>query len=360
MPGVTETAVFASLPDLLRLVAVPFFGYVAYRDIETRRVPNRTWYPIAALAVLLLAWDALLVFQQPESFAAQLERQRFIVGVGFSLFFVAPLVYGFWLIGGFGGADVKAFWVIALLFPVFPTYDLAALGVDTAQVPVVRPDLPVFSLTILSNTVLAGVCYPVALAARNAVAGYVSPGMFVAKPVDAEATPGEYGTLLEFPDRSLTDDLSLSGLRRYFSWRGLDLDALRMYLQYRGLTLADLRADPERYRDPASLPAEPNDPGDGAIPDGGEVRTDADVNDDAAAAATADPWGAAAFLDDIEGTAYGTSPEALREGLELLTTEDTVWISPGIPFLVPLFAGLLVSLTVGDLLFVLLGALGLV
>lgn len=49
-----STAVLGSIPDLLRLVAVPVFGWAAYRDVKTRRVPNRTWTPLAALAVLLL------------------------------------------------------------------------------------------------------------------------------------------------------------------------------------------------------------------------------------------------------------------------------------------------------------------
>ena len=344
---------FATIPDLLRLVAVPFFGYVAYRDIETRRIPNETWYPVAALGIVLLVWDAYRLFVGDPTVAA-FQRQRFLVAVAFSVLFIIPLVYGFWLIGGFGGADVKAFWVIALLFPAFPAYNLWELGMGlNFQLPYVRPDLPVFSLTILSNTVIAGICYPIALAIRNGLSGYVSPGMFIAKPVDVAEIPEEYGTLLEFPDRSLTDDLSPSGLRGYFSWRGLDLDALRMYLQWRGLTLAEVRENPERYRDPDSLPAEPNDPGDGAIADGGTVVETAPEE-------TADPWGAAAFLDDIEGTAYGTSPAALREGLDGLVSDDVVWISPGIPFLVPLFVGLCTALVVGDVLFAALNLVGFV
>jgi preflagellin peptidase FlaK len=347
--------VFASIPDLLRLVAVPFFGYVAYRDIKTRRVPNELWYPLAALAVVLLVWDATTVFQAGSSYSAQLERQRFILGVGISLFFVVPLVYGFWLIGGFGGADTKAFWVVALLFPVFPVYDLREVGMEYI-LPVVEPNIPAFSLTILSNTVIVGIAYPFVLAIRNAASGYLSPGMFVAKPVDVDAITEEYGTILSFSDRALTDDLSLGGLRSYFSWRGLDIDALRMYLQYRDLTLAEVREAPDAFRDPATLPDNPNDPGDGSIDvatDGGKELSEAPDDYD-------DPWGAEAFLEDIEGSAYGTTPEVLREGLEMLVSEERVWISPGIPFLVPLFFGLLVSLTVGDVLFVLLETVGLV
>jgi preflagellin peptidase FlaK len=345
--------VFASIPDLLRLAAVPAFGWVAYRDVRTRRVPNRVWYPLFALGIVLLAWDAVLLFGEG---AAAWQRQRFLVGVGFSLLFVVPLVYGFWLVGGFGGADAKAFFVVAVLLPTYPTYSLWEVGVSGVVLPAVRSSLPAFSLTVLSNTVLVGVAYPVVLAARNGLAGYVSPGMFVAKPVRAERAVVEYGTLLEFPDRPLTADLSPSGLREYFSWRGLDLDALRMYLQWRGVELADVRTDPDRYRDPASLPDEPNPPGSGVVTDDAAdgVATDGGY----APRSGDDPWGAEAFLEDIEGTAYGTSPADLREGLETLAGEDEVWISPGIPFLVPLFVGLLVALSAGDLLFWLLSAVG--
>jgi preflagellin peptidase FlaK len=347
--------VFASIPDLLRLAALPAFGWVAYRDIRTRRVPNRVWYPLAALGVALLAWDALLVFGEG---AAGWQRQRFLLGVAFSLLFVVPLVYGFWLIGGFGGADAKAFFVVAVLFPVYPTYNVWELGATGVVFPYVRSNLPAFSLTVLSNTVLVGVAYPLVLAARNGLGGYVSPGMFVAKPVAAERATTEYGTLLEFPDRPLTADLSPSGLRSYFSWQGLDLDALRMYLRWRDTELAAVRADPDRYRDPASLPDQPNPPGSGVVTDdaGGGVATDGGT---VPADRFDDPWGAEAFLADIEGTAYGTSPADLREGLETLATQDEVWISPGIPFLVPLFAGLVVALSAGDLLFALLTAAGL-
>jgi preflagellin peptidase FlaK len=387
--------VFATVPDLLRLLVVPAFAWVAYRDIRTRRVPNRTWLPLAALAVVLLVWElGPLLFAGDVSV---LDRRR-LVRTAVSVGLLVPLVYGFWLVGGFGGADAKAFFVVALLLPTYPTYDLAALGLDAPVLPLVETSLGVFSLTVLTNTVLLGVGYPLALAARNALSGYVSPGMFFAKPVAVADLPSEYGTLLEFPDRPLSSVRSPAGLRSYLSYRGLDIDALRMYLQYRGLTLAELRADPDRYRDPDSLPAEPNHPGDGSIPDttvvtdggpadpaeGGpepdtetdertdgsdddpddrsdpDTETDEGADDGEPVATDADPWGAAAFLEDIEGSAYGTTPERLRAGLDTVVSEDVVWVSPGIPFLVPMFFGIVASLTVGDILFGLLGLLGFV
>jgi len=340
----------ASIPDLLRLLVVPAFGYIAWRDIETRRVPNRTWYPLAALALVLLLWEVVAVTAGD---ATAFERRSLLIRTGLSIGFLVPLSYLFWLLGGFGGADAKAFFVVALLFPTYPEFTLSGLGVDgaLAVLPVTQTTVGVFSLTILSNTVVVGALYPVVLAGRNALSGYISPGMFVAKPVRWDETTAEYGTMLEFADRSLTDDLSLSGLRSYFAWRGLDLDALRMYLQWRGCSLADLRDDPERHRDPDSLPADPNPPGDGSIATDGGTEHDG-------AGPPEDPWGAEAFLDDIEGSAYGTTPARLRSGLDTLVEDDVVWISPGIPFLVPLFLGLIVAFTYGDLLFALFGVIG--
>jgi preflagellin peptidase FlaK len=270
-----------------------------------------------------------------------------------------------------------------VLFPTFPEYTLSDIGIEgaLATLPVVETTVGVFSLTILTNTVLLGALYPVVLAGRNALAGQFSPGMFFARPLRWDETTAAYGIMLEFADRGLTDDLSLSGLRSYFSYRGLDLDALRMYLQWRGCSLAELRANADRYRDPDSLPAEPHPPGDGSFPPGedpiavpdetlgeadGSPSSDGSVSDQeettqgdqTTAPEFDDPWGAEAFLDDIERSAYGTSPEVLREGLDTLVERDRVWISPGIPFLVPLFVGLVVSFTYGDVLFAVLSWLG--
>ena len=323
-----------STPDLLRLLAVPVFGWAAYRDIKTRRVPNKTWVPLLALAVLLLVWDTYTVMTGDGT------GRVFFIRVAISLGFVAPLAYGFWLMGGFGGADAKAFILIAVLFPVYPTYYL-----PTVALPMEPSTLGVFSLTILSNTVLAGVVYPLGVAAGNLTRGRFSLAMFLGKPVAIDQLTAEYGRLLETTDG--------------FSRSGLDIDALRMYLQWRGSTLSELRADPVAHRNPASLPAEPNPPGDGSIASDGGVPIEGSA-DQFGTAGTADPWGAEQFLDSIDGSAYGTTPEKLRDALELLVRVDEVWISPGIPFIVPMFVGLVVSLLYGDVLYVAIRASGLV
>lgn len=335
----------ASIPDLLRLLVVPVFGWAAWRDVKTRRVPNRTWYPLAVLAVVLLAWDGWQAWT-----GTPYQTRAFAIRTAVSLGFVAPLVIAFWWFRAFGGADAKAFLVVAALFPTFPDY--AVLG---QWFPVQQTTLGVFSLTILTNTVLLGALYPVSLLARNAVAGRFSKVMAVGKPVCWDAIPDEHGRLLETPE----------GRTR----NGVDLDAVRMYLRWRGLALADLRERPDHYRDPATLPADPNPPGDGAVgvaearADGG--ATAETIPDEDAPGQTLgedapedDPWGAEAFLSDVDHGAYGATPEGLREGLDVLASEDEVWVSPGIPFVVPLFFGTVVALTYGDLLFGALELLG--
>ncbi|SEW26695.1 A24 family peptidase [Natrinema salifodinae] len=347
----TLAGAVATGPDLLRLVAVPVFAWTALRDVETRRVSSVVWIPLAVFGAALLAWDGWLAWTA----GGTAWTHEFLLPTAISLGLVVPIAYLFWWVGGFGGADAKALLVLAVLFPTFPEYTVGPLTVPLEMTPI-GP----FSFTILTNAVLVGVVLPLALAVRNAVAGRIAPVMFVGWPIVWDELPETHGRLLETP----------SGLSR----GGLDLDALRMYLRWRGLSLADLRADPDRYRDPATLPDEPNPPTDGAVtadaadatahPDGGTIDSsaepDADLDRPGAAVGPAvadapaseynDPWGADAFLEDIEGSAYGTTPETLREGLDVIASEDAVWISPGTPFLVPVFVGLVIALVYGDLL----------
>ena len=335
--------------DLLRLLALPVLGWAAHRDWLTRRVPTRTWYPLFALGVLLLVVDGWTAFG-----GSPYETRAFAIRVAVSIGLIVPLAYGFHHLGGFGAADAKAFVVVAVLFPTFPTYDLAGI-----TFPLETTTLGVFSLTILTNTVLAGAAYPAVLALRNAVSGQVSRAMVVGRPIPWDETMQTHGRLLETADG--------------FTVRGLDLDALRMYLRWRGLGLTDIRTDPDRYRDPASLPADPNHPTDGAVERGRETDiaptgdpstarvATPDGNGSAGADATdPDPWGARTFLDDIDHGAYGTRPDQLRSALDLLAEADRVWVSPGLPFLVPLVVGIVVALVYGDVLFAVLRLLGMV
>ena len=342
---------FATLPDLLRLLVVPVFAWAALRDVRTRRLPNRLWPPLYAFGALLLLWEVVGLWSAGT--LGGFEGRLFVVQAAISLLFVAPLGYAFWYLGAFGGADAKALIAVAVLFPTFPTYEVAG-----ATLPLVETQIGVFSLTVLTNTVLLGLAYPIGLAGRNLLRGERSAVMFLARPVATASLPDRHGRLFED-----AEDTTRSGL---------DLDALRMYLRWRGATLAELRAAPDRFREPNSVGEtfEPTDGGThvGARTDGGTPvgsRTDgsqADESDAFEEASTPgdDPWAADRFLEEIDHGAYGTDAETLRGGLEAVAREDRVLVSPGMPFVVPMAVGLVVSLSYGDALFALLGAVGLV
>lgn len=334
----------ATVPDLLRLLLVPAFAWAAWRDLRTRRLPGRLWLPLVAIGVVALVWDAVRFAPFDTIFG-----QLFLMQTAISLFFVAPLAYVFWWLGGFGGADAKALITIAIALPTFPSYTIG-----TTTVPIVEPALGVFSFTILTNTVILAVVVPVSVAVGNLAAGRLTPAALFARPVSIDSVLDRHGRLFE----------TRSGYTR----SGLDLDALRMYLRWRGVSLAAIREEPALYRDPRGI-EETFEPTDGAIAAGGPNDPVADDRPTTAidpefephdAEATEDPWGAEAFLESIQGSAYGTTPETLREGLETLVEPDReeVWVSPGFPFIVPMFLGLVVAFVYGDLLFGLLGWLG--
>ena len=317
--------------DLVRLLALPVLAWAAWADLRTRRVPNRAWLPLVALGGGLLAVEAWTVYHGGPTSARRLFAVRVAVSVGV----IVPLGYAFFWLGAFGGADAKALAAICLCFPTPPSYLLPATP------PVIFPIASAsgaFAVTVLTNAALVGAVYPLSLAARNALASRFTRAMAIGRPIAWSEIPRTHGRLLG----------NANGLGR-----GLDLDALRMYLTWRDASLAELRAAPAEGRDPESLPAEPRTPGDGRI----DVATDGGGR--TTANELTDPWGAAAFCDDVEN-AYGASPDGLRGALDELTTAETVWVSPGIPFLVPLFVGLCFALVYGDLLYAVLEMFGVI
>lgn len=320
----------ATVADLLRLVVVPVFAWAAIRDVKTRRLPSSIWPPLVAVGVVALLMDAVR-YAPFETLGGRL----FVFQVAVSLLFVAPLAYAFWWFGGFGGADAKALMTLAVVVPTVPHYTIGS-----AVYPIVEGAIGVFSFTILTNTVLLAAVIPLSIAAGNVARGRLSVQSLFARPVRVESVTSRHGQLFE--------------TRRGYTRTGLDLDALRMYLRWRGTTLEAIRSDPDAHRDPASI-EETFDPTDGATTVGprtdGGIDTDRPIFDD--------PWGAEQFLDSIETSAYGTDAETLREGLETLVETETVWVSPGFPFILPMFLGLLVAFTYGDLLFGMLTVVGL-
>lgn len=356
-----------TIPDAVRLLIIPVFAWIAWRDIRTRRVPNKVWLPLIVIGLGLFLWEAWSVMGTSQ-------WRFFATPASMSIFVMIPAAYLLWSIGAFGGADAKAIMVLSIFFPTYPEYFRGS-----EAYPIVESTIGSFSFTILSNAVALAVMIPVALVLINLAHGRVSKVMFLGLKHQVSEIESMPGKLLEDPD----------GLTR----SGLDLDTLRMYLRWRDTTVEAIRNDTRAFRHPSTVPEMGSDPTDGAIrTDGGvaaeEAPTDSvddseeevspeedtEVPEDAGdeeyvdnstdgretdSDCDADWWGAEAFLDEAD-YAYGTSVEELRDGLDVIVEQDTVWVSPGTPFMVPLFLGIIVAIGYGNLIFAGMAAVGLV
>jgi preflagellin peptidase FlaK len=283
-----ETYVYV---DLLRvLAAVPVFAYASYLDIRERRVPHKTWYPLVAVGTLALVADLLL--RDPG-------RVLTFTAVSFGLGVVFG--YGFYYLGTFGGADRYALVVLGFMFPLYPFF-------GSPYQPLIVPEVPLFILSILGNTVLAGIAYPLKLFGENVVRRATANPllMLLAKRVPTDTLHNEFGRII-----GKDGDVSLRRSGILGGTEGItDIDFVRDYVEWRGV---------DSIREARDM----------------DLLLEDFVEET--------PW----HSDDIERDA-----RELRD----IAEEDAVWISPGIPFIVPMFVGLLVALTAGDVLFALMRA----
>jgi len=284
----------AALTDLLRLAALPVFAVAAVHDWRDRRVPNRLWLPVLAVAVLALLGDVAGPLVTGDPLPA-----GFLAGVGLSLA-VVPLAFGGWFVGLFGGADAKAVMAIALLFPTVPAYAVA--GVD---LPLAAPAGVPFVAVVVVNALLVGVLYLLHLGVRNALAGRFGAQAIYALPVASTGVTDRYGIVLS--------PSGAGSALEYVGVGGIDAEVLRDYREWRGLDAGQAWSAGKRRRE-----------------SGG------------------DAWGTQRFIASA-GMVYGATPKALRETLEYLDSAERVWFSPAVPYVVPLVVGLVLSLTVGFL-----------
>lgn len=119
-------------------VCLSFLIYASWSDYKTREVSNKVWVVFGPLALALTGFQFLVYSTQPIEFVTTYVLSFAITsGLAITVFYV----------GGFGGADAKAFMCIALALPVYPSYLLP------------RPTgfiSPLFPISIFTNSVLLG------------------------------------------------------------------------------------------------------------------------------------------------------------------------------------------------------------
>jgi len=119
-------------------------GYTSWIDLRTREIYDLVWVVFGALGLVLAIYEVYV-------------GSMTLVGLTIPVVFSAVLSGVLGYIGLFGGADVEAFIVLAILNP-FPPRGLAPyLGIVSV----------VYPLTLFSNSALAGALSAVVLLVRN-------------------------------------------------------------------------------------------------------------------------------------------------------------------------------------------------
>jgi len=324
-------------PDLLRLLALAPLAWAAWSDHHTRRVDRRVWKILILIGTIAAIWEVNQI--APVHTVGEYRTLIQLIAVPPATGFLAMALLR---AGALGGADAKALFALGLVFPTPIEYTLPALPM---LLPVYRAQIAVVAIGI--NAVLFAVLlYPLKMWAQSLRRGERSLSLLMTEKIPVNKIPETPGQM------RWTDETGES--------HTLDLDALRMYLRWKNITVEEILEHSDEHRTLTEIETV-YEVDDGVI--FSEITSEHplasehfDSNENPAIAdrnvtiKEDDMWGTQAFLDSITHTAYGTSPDDLRGGLEHILTTQSIRIQPGIPLIVPLFLGVVAAVTIGDII----------
>lgn len=330
--AVSLGSVVIGYTDLIRLILFSVFIWLSIEDIRSRRISIQPLKYISIIGLLLMAIDIVAVW-------GTFEWGYTILQIGISIGVFLPLVFALAFFGLFGGGDFKAMAALILLFPMYPRVDVSGV-----VLPVYDSVTHIFILATLSNAVLISLIFPISILCINILYRNFDPRMILGIKVDSESTDSIHGTLLHLSDRKPTAGLDLDVLRMYLQWLNTPIDEIRLnYTKYR-----NWNENSETYEDSITdgatttqYPKKSSDLNDGLDISERNITSDEEIHDDL--------WGAESFITELEYT-YGSTITDVRNGLDEIVTNDSVWISPGIPFVVPLTIGAIISMIYGNML----------
>lgn len=128
------------IPLLTTIIAIVACLYASYTDMTRGIIPNKLTFPLIGMGIVLNGVYAFLI-GNPWYFMAGL----IITGIIFAL------GYLFWKLGAWAGGDVKLFTALAALIPFYPA--LISYSVFNVQFPL-EASYP-FTLTIIINSILS-------------------------------------------------------------------------------------------------------------------------------------------------------------------------------------------------------------
>ncbi len=193
----------ADILDAARLaIGAVVLSYASYTDMKTRTAENYLWYAMAGAGALLLVLQLALFPSTANPF--YLMYIPVVIGLVY-------LLYQFRLI--FGGADAKALFAIAILAPFWPSFSLA---------PSVMP----FSISVLTNALLAFLAMPVALFFYNLSRGNVRlPHSFVGYRIPIDRARGKFVWPMQYLEGRIVKT-------RYFPREGDTAGEIRLLKAY--------------------------------------------------------------------------------------------------------------------------------
>ncbi len=165
-----------NLFDILRVaVSIVVLGYSCVTDYRTRRAPNRLWYFLGAVG---------LIMGFVELYLSGFNR-TFIFYWSLSIVFMFVLMYFLYYffqrfgMSGLGGADAKALIAIGIMFPLYPQIQLLSWSLPVTDVT----RSIIFGLAVFGNALALNLVLPIGLLAHNLL--NVPIGELVASPLSA-------------------------------------------------------------------------------------------------------------------------------------------------------------------------------
>ncbi|ERG94045.1 A24 family peptidase [Haloquadratum walsbyi] len=310
--GIFDTTAQTYPVDILRvLVSIPVLTYAMVSDFNTRRVSNEAWIPLFVFGFLFIILDLVTG-----------KTQILLPWIISNIAAGTTLGYILYKTRLFGGADFKAIAGFSVLFPTYPLLITFPLSLP----PIAPPPYNVinlFSLTIMSNTVLIAALYPLYLFVHNMMQNNSKSILIqlTARKDTLACVVEKHGKILPLWTLDSDNDSTLRNIVNYFKFiqSGIDIKLISEYIEWYN----------QQYKT--------------NINSFDEVETvtlseflESDYNKDSNGDTR---W----VLSDNGDTA--------EQALERLTNKSSVWYTPGIPFLIPLGLGLVTALTFGDLFF---------
>lgn len=317
--GIVTIGFLTSSPqDFIRLLIIPVFFWLGWKDYQNRIVENKYWPPLLIAGGILLVWDMITAAN-----TGALDLFVFAAVVNFGV--VLPSMYFAWRVGGVGGADVKAIAAITVCLPVMPTY-----YTETMAYPL-GTGTSVFVLALLTNVAILLILSFVWYGIYNAYNSEFSKYMFFTIRTPVENVFDGHGKLC-FPTND-DDDGELTGR--------IQINTLKKYLAWRDCTIEDIRTDPCRYREPETISEQHTDStATNTLTDGGDTETERE----------SDWWGANVFIENYFEPRMGHNidPQSLTDALEELTVAEKCWIAPGIPLVTYMAAAIPITIITGN------------